>query len=691
MKKITYCLVIVLLFQQFIFAQETPVPDTSKLLNEVVITAFEQSRIISNGTIVKVLNSQQADRYNKTSLVNAFNTLAGVRMEERSPGSYRINLRGSSLRSPFGVRNVKTYWNDIPMTDAGGNTYFNQFAYNNFSTIEIIKGPTGSLYGAGTGGTILMHSFQKEWTPGLKMDYVTGSYGLQNLLSSVYLGTTNNRILISYAHNQNDGYRDYTNSKKDNISFVNQVTISEKQQITASFLYTNLYYQTPGGINIKEFNSNPRQSRPAVGVLPSSADAKATIYQQDITAGVNHQYQITTHLKNSTTVYANINQIKNPAVRNYERRSEPGYGGRTSFIYEQQVRNTKYQFVTGMELQYGNFNTKVSKNKNGEPDTLQTDDEIQYKTSSIFAQADISLKDSWIFTAGVSTNKSKVNFTRVNEYPVVQQGRTYKNELSPRLSVQKIFNNKVTVFASVAKGFSPPTISELLPSTSVISTNLEAEQGTNYELGARLSLIKGKLWIDATGYFFRLNNALVSRKDSSNADYFINAGNTRQQGIEMSADYSTAFYSTVLKSLIVRSAWTLNDFSYGNLEKGKTDFSGNALPGVPKNTISITADLRFKQNLYMSVSYLYQTKTYLDDANTATANAFHLLGCRAGWKPELKNKIGLDFYFGIDNLLNEIYSLGNDINAAAGRYYNVAPNRNYYAGVSLQWNRKKEK
>src|ERR1700675_2143934 len=127
--------------------------DTSRILDEVTVRAFEQNRKLSNSVAaVKIIECNNGDRNNKTSLVNGFNTVAGVRMEERSPGSYRINIRGSSLRSPFGVRNVKVYWNDIPVTDPGGNTYFNQFAYNNFSSLEIFKGPAGSLYGAGTGG-----------------------------------------------------------------------------------------------------------------------------------------------------------------------------------------------------------------------------------------------------------------------------------------------------------------------------------------------------------------------------------------------------------------------------------------------------------------------------------------------------------------------------------------------------------
>jgi iron complex outermembrane receptor protein len=66
------------------------------------------------------------------------------------------------LRSPFGVRNVKVYFDEIPFTDAVGNTYLNQLSFYNFNSIEVIKGPGGSLYGAGTGGVILIHSQPKH-------------------------------------------------------------------------------------------------------------------------------------------------------------------------------------------------------------------------------------------------------------------------------------------------------------------------------------------------------------------------------------------------------------------------------------------------------------------------------------------------------------------------------------------------
>ncbi len=687
MKKIIPCLLVSFLFQQFSYAQQkTEALDSSLTLDEVVISAFEQNRVISNGTIVKVIHAVTADRNNKVSLVNAFNSIAGVRMEERTPGSYRLNIRGSSLRSPFGVRNVKIYWNDIPVTDAGGNSYFNQFTFNNFSSIEIIKGPAGSLYGAGTGGVLLMHSFKPAWQPGVQLDYVTGSYGLQNLLASVSFGKENSRNLVTFAHNQSDGYRNHSKSKKDNVGFVTQYKISDKQLVTGSMLYNNLFYETPGGLNYTQYLADPKQARPAAGPSPGAETTKAAIYQQNFTLGINHRYCFFADLVNVTTIYGAFNQVKNPAIRNYELRNEPGFGGRTSFIYEKKLKETRMQLVAGSELQYAFFNTRVSKNKNGNPDTLQTNDDIQYATGSFFAQADINIKDDWFITAGVSLNKSKVDFTRLNDYPVLQQGRTYKSELSPRLAVQKKINKIAAIFASISRGFSPPSISELLPSTSVISTNLEAEQGTNYEIGGRVSLLRNKLSIEATGFYFKLNQALVTRKDSSNADYFVNAGNTKQAGFEISADYACSFNNPILGLIVIKSAFTLNDFKYGEFIKGTNDFSGKVLPSVPKNTFSVLADLQFRHNFYFNSTYYYADKIYVDDANSAGADAYYLLGCRAGWKLKLKNKWLIDFYAGVDNLLNENYSLGNDINAAAGRYYNAAPARNYYAGFSFQWN-----
>ncbi|MBS1513249.1 MAG: TonB-dependent receptor plug domain-containing protein [Bacteroidetes bacterium] len=677
-----YAIVIALLLCRFAVAQKA---DSTSTLQEVVVTAFEQNRVVNSGTIVKILQPGAADMQNKISLVTAFNSIAGVRLEERSPGSYRLNLRGSTLRSPFGVRNVKVYWNDIPVTDPGGNTYFNQFAFNNFSSIEIIKGPAGSMYGAGTGGAVLIHSFSNNTVPAVKFEYIGGSYGLQNVLSSVNYGTAKNQGVISFAHNESDGYRNHTQSKKDNFSYCTQNNITGKQQINTSILYTNLYYQTPGALTLNEYRLAPHQARPAAGGFPDADAAHAAIYQKTFTAGVSQVYHFSDAIKNTTILYGSFAQFKNPTFRNYECRIEPSFGGRTTFSYTRKNNTMVTRLVAGAEFQQGYFNIQTAKNKNGTPDTLQTNDDVHFGNASFFAQADISIHDDWIITAGASINTTKVGFTRLSTYPVADQKRTYKNEISPRIAIEKKLSG-TTVFGSISKGFSPPTTAELLPNTGVISTFLEAEEGINYEAGLRSSFLHNRLHTELTGFYFRLNHALVTRKDSSNADYYVNAGNINQKGAEANADYALLPHSHFLKSIYFQSSYTYFHFKYGDYSKGTASYMGKTVPGIPTGTFSFIVNIQSRSGFYLNNNFYTAGKIFLDDGNTAAANAYHLWGGRVGYKTPAQRVWVYHFYAGADNLLNETYSLGNDFNAAGGRYYNTAAKRNFYAGIAMQWN-----
>ncbi len=111
-------------------------------LESVTVTAFGSNAKWKDApAAIALINQPQLQRFDNKTLVPVLNTVAGVRMEERSPGSYRLSIRGSLIRSPFGVRNIKVYWNEIPLTDAGGNTYLNLVDINQLQSIEIIKGP----------------------------------------------------------------------------------------------------------------------------------------------------------------------------------------------------------------------------------------------------------------------------------------------------------------------------------------------------------------------------------------------------------------------------------------------------------------------------------------------------------------------------------------------------------------------
>ncbi len=189
----TRILLAAMMISGFAHAQQdsTRLPDSTdrKTLQEVVVTAYEQNRRLADvPAAIGVLTPGQFNRFGNISIVSAFNSIPGVRMEERSPGSYRLSFRGSTLRSPFGVRNVKVYLDGIPFTDPGGSTYLTQLSPFNIASLEVIKGPAGSLYGAGTGGAVLVKTLPDNWQPGFSASYTAGSFATQSVNAQVRFG-----------------------------------------------------------------------------------------------------------------------------------------------------------------------------------------------------------------------------------------------------------------------------------------------------------------------------------------------------------------------------------------------------------------------------------------------------------------------------------------------------------------------
>src|SRR5690606_7273964 len=119
---------------------------------------------------VALIDQTDAHLQDGNTLIPVLNTVPGVSAEERSPGSYRLSLRGSLLRSPYGVRDIKVYIDEIPLTDAGGNTYLNAIDPAGQDQMIIIRGPDGSLFGPNTGGVVRLLPF-----PGRTQGFSTGT------------------------------------------------------------------------------------------------------------------------------------------------------------------------------------------------------------------------------------------------------------------------------------------------------------------------------------------------------------------------------------------------------------------------------------------------------------------------------------------------------------------------------------
>ena len=673
-------------------------------LRDVFVQSFSFNNYWKNSPAsVAVIREQKLHSVSETSVLPVMNTIPGVRMEERSPGSYRLSVRGSLLRSPFGVRNIKVYWNDIPFTDAGGNTYLNLVDINQLSSIELAKGPASSMYGANTGGALFLKSdgipFEYPHDNILKVGITGGSYGLFDEHVTWQHQKNNFFSNLSQSHVQSDGYRQQSALRRDAVKWDAHWHFSSREQLSAVLFYTDLHYKTPGGITQQQMDSLPTLARLPAGTIPGAVQQHAGIYNKTVFAGLSLYSAIAKNLNNYTSVLVNHTDYKNPFITNYEHRSELNFGGRSVFDFTGGNKQFRFHWLNGVEWLHNNSNINVYGNKAGVQDTVQYKDVLHATQYFIFSQLNFNVSNNWKFEAGVSANQQLLKYKRTTD-PVYN---TYTNQntkmlLAPRVSALYNLSQTASLYAIVSKGFSPPTLAEVRPSTGKFY-DLQPEYGWDFEAGLKGFLFKYKMMFDINAYSFDLKHAIVRKTDSTGADYYTNAGGTNQHGIEALLQYE-AINNTknFISKFTITNSFAYQPYTFKNYIIGANNYSANAVTGVPKTVNVTTLETTFKQYYYFNIILNATSKIALTDANDAYAKAYQLLQMKIGYKKNvmkvkkvisfgnyLYSTFSIDIFGGIDNVLNQTYSLGNDINAFGKRFFNPAPKRNYFIGCNVSF------
>jgi len=665
-------------------AQQT---DTLKKLQEVVIKAYlSQQPLLTVPAAVGTINSQQLQMQSSFSLVPAMNTIPGVRTEERSPGSYRLSIRGSLLRSPFGIRNVKIYMDEFSLTDAGGNTYLNLLDLSAIQNITVLRGPDGSLYGANSGGVVLIDPFgnhQQQSTASVGFD--AGSYGSFRENIVLKEASKNNQLNISQSWQHADGYRQNSVLKRKFIQAANNWTYSPNGQLKALIFYSDLGYQTPGGLTLAQFLQKPEAARPATATIPGAVDQHAAVYNKTLFGGLSNETFYLPNLKHVVAVYGMHTNFDNPFITNEEVRLENTIGLRTYIeLSSKPMDNLNWKFNLGTELQQTRSNINNYDNNKGVRGNLQAASNILTKQSFYFTRFAATVLKKIHAEAALSLNDYRYNFTDIGS---AAGNNRFTPVLMPRLALSYQLSNSFAWRATISRGYSTPATAEVRPTSNIINNNLQAEKGWNYEIGFRKQDQNKRFNIDASVFYYRLNNAIVRRLNDNGTEYYLNAGGTNQLGLEAQTSYQLIKLksSGFLRSLELRNSLALSKFRFRDYFNASSNYSGNRLTGVP-NVVSVSQlNVVFPARFYFFAQHNYTSKIPLNDGNTAFANAYHLIQLKTGWNKNLSSKTRLNVFAGINNLLNQHYSLGNDLNAVGNRFYNAAPLRNWFTGINVQF------
>ncbi len=132
-------------------------------IEEIVVTATRQGQqsIQTVPMSISVISAKELDAKGLAGLSDIGNTLPSVNMQSQSPGVNSIEMRGLVTTSPdittLEDRSLTSvYLDDVPISVQTANPDLKVF---DLERVEVIKGPQGTLYGAGSmAGTIRLIS-----------------------------------------------------------------------------------------------------------------------------------------------------------------------------------------------------------------------------------------------------------------------------------------------------------------------------------------------------------------------------------------------------------------------------------------------------------------------------------------------------------------------------------------------------
>lgn len=648
--------------------------------NPLIITAPRIPVTLNTPAPVMKLYPADLQREDNLSIAPALNRIPGVFMQSGTFSTNRISIRGIGSRSLFTTAKIRAYLDEIPITNGVGETSLEDIDLSLLSEVEIFKGPTASVYGAGLGGLIHLKSLNNDPNSrsAISTQMQAGSFGLLRNVTTVNLSGDKARLDINYNRTHSDGWRENSKYDREGFTALGKANLVRNGVTTLLANYTNVKGFIPSSLNREDFENNPEQAAFIWGNINGFEEYDRVL------AGLSHEQSISEMLTNTTSIFTTWRDAYEPRPFGILDESSLAIGGRTRFDYAS-FNNWKYSIggeVFSEKYDWQNYQLDDDVNK----DTLLQNNLERRFYYNAFAEAEWR-RDQWTLNVGVNVNQT--NYSLDDRF--LRDGNDLSGDydfdliISPRVGIVYRPKPEVNIYGTVSHGFSPPTLEETLTPDGAINANIQPEQGWNFEIGSRGVNIWKWMSYEITFYTMQIQDLLVARRTDIGQFVGVNAGKTTHNGIEAYVAYE--FFEQ--RNLRFFVGYTFADYKFDDFVDGDRDFSGNQLTGTSPHIVSTGLDFdETKTGLYGNLTFQYTDAIPVNDANSIYSDAYKLFNTKIGWRKALGSKWNLNIYAGVNNLLDEAYASMLQINAlgANPRYFYPGMPRNFYGGAAVRWN-----
>ncbi|WP_300436712.1 TonB-dependent receptor [Christiangramia sp.] len=666
--------------------------DTNQLSEVLIRSSNIPQEIRKIPASVSLLSESDLERTDNFNLVENFNYVPGVFVSQGALNTNKINIRGIGSRAQYSTNRIKAYINGIPLTTAEGELTLDDFDSEYLDRIEIFKGPVSSVFGAGLGGAINLYTDrnrknQKSITTGFSY----GSFNTRKARANFSYVEDNLDISINYNRLESDGYRQNGEYLRNSLLGSARLITNSKNYWSFFFNYSDLKAFIPSSLKEEDFRNEPKKA-----AFTWNQSAGYESYDKNI-FGISYEHTFANDFKNLTSVFYNSRDGYEPRPFNILDENRQSIGARTKFNYQTAIFDKTSEISFGAEGMLEFYETGTFQNlyeqeegrRSVQGERLSLNEQNR-NYINVFVQLNTELTSKLILESGINFNATVYDLEDKFEGDEVDQSGDYSFDpvVSPRLGLSyEVFQGK-NIYASASHGFSTPTVAETLTPEGQINTDLQTETGWNYEVGFKGNWFNNRLYIELNLYSIQIRNLLVARRVGPDQFVGVNAGKADHNGIEFTSAYQARFSQDFQLRFFLNSSF--NFFEFDKFVDLGENYSGNTLPGVPEYMISPGTEINF-ENLSANINFQAFGRMALDDANSGYTDPYQLLNMKLNYHWNLSSKLGLQFNFGINNILDEDYAASIVTNAvgfggSAPRYYYPGNPRNYFGGVTVDFN-----
>lgn len=625
--------------------EEAPADGKVVELDAVMVTANKRVENIREvPSSISVIGQEELESLHVTQLSDLQARVPGLFVTGAgSPGKTGVSLRGVQALSSGAT--VGTYIDETPLGSSGIYQAANFFALDllpyDIGRVEVLRGPQGTLYGAGSMGGLVKYV---TVAPDLGNQEIRVGGGISSVQDSGDLGwnarfganiplvTDSVGLRVSYAHNDLPGYIDNSFDGREDINGGEQTSARAAllwQGEEASLTLVAMR-QTIDSQNNAQVGLDPETGDPIDGDLTNSVIVDEPFFKDvdnfsatlnwdlgwaDFVSATGYSDTDSVQRQDASLIYGEFTQVL-------------GLADAGSSYFDIGLDLTKFtqefRLVSKangpFEWMIGGFYTKEEANQtqtltlseiDGSPLPAPLDSmfgtlailEIpsEYKETAIFANGSYDFGNGFKLGAGVRYAENDQTFSQnvlvganlglvEGESPGSSSEGVFTWSLSPQYQISE----DTMVYGRVATGYQPG-------GPNVVATGLPSQVDsstlTNYEIGLRTQSADRRLVFDLTGFYIDWSDIQVSTVVNGLSG-LVNAGKASSQGVEL----ATSFQVSDSFRLGLNAAYTDSkldeDFpiisipvpSQGALIQITNGFAGDQLPYVADWSWAATGD-----------------------------------------------------------------------------------------------------